>query len=380
MADYYDTLGVSKNASADEIKKAYRKVALKYHPDRNPGDKEAEEKFKEASIAYETLSNPEKRQRYDQFGHDAYTRAGGPGGPGGAGFDPQDIFSQFFGGGGGGFSFEDLFGGGSRRADPNAPRPGDDLRYDLEIDFEDAMYGAEHTIDVTRMEQCDECHGSGCEAGSGKKSCPRCNGKGVQTVSQGFFSVRQTCSNCNGTGQVIEKPCKKCRGRGQVQARKPLSIRIPAGVDTGSQLRVPGKGSAGINGGPAGNLYIVFHVRPSNVFERDGSDLLCEVPISYAAAVNGGEVDVPTISGKSRIRIPAGLQSGSVLRVKGKGAPSLRGQGRGDLHVRFVIETPAKLNKEQQELLDKFNQSLTENNNPRQKKYAEKAKNFLRGE
>ena len=378
MADYYETLGVAKNASADDIKKAYRKLALKYHPDRNQGDKEAEEKFKEISIAYETLSNPEKRQQYDQFGHDAYTRQGG-----GGGYDhqrAQDIFSQFFGGGG--FNFEDLFGGGGRsRRDPNAPRRGDDLRYDLEIDFEDAMYGVEKTIDVAKMETCDECHGSGCADGSGKKSCSRCGGSGTYTVSQGFFSVRQTCPACGGSGQVIEKPCRKCRGRGQMQVKRQRTIRIPAGVDTGSQLRDSGQGGAGINGGPAGDLYIFIHVRSSAVFERDGNNLYCEVPVTFAVAANGGTVEVPTISGKTKLNIPAGTQHGQILRIKGKGAPSLRrGMGRGDLHIRVIVETPVNLSREQKELLEKFTASLSENNTPRHKEFVKRAGNFLRGE
>lgn len=379
MADYYETLGVSKSASADEIKKAYRKLALKYHPDRNQGNKEAEEKFKDISIAYETLSNPEKRQQYDQFGHDAYTRQGG----GGGAYDyqrAQDIFSQFFGGGGG-FSFEDLFGGGRSRRDPNAPRRGDDLRYDLEIDFEDAMYGVEKTIDITKMESCSECHGSGCAAGSSKKSCSRCGGSGSYTVSQGFFSVRQTCPACGGSGQVIEKPCGKCRGRGQIQVKRQRTIRIPAGVDTGSQLRDSGQGGSGVNGGPVGDLYIFIHVRPSAVFERDGNNLYCEVPVSFTIAANGGTVEVPTISGKAKLNIPAGTQNGQILRLKGKGAPSLRrGMGRGDLHIRIMVETPVNLSKEQKELLAKLEETMTGSNTPRHKEFVKRAGNFLRGE
>ncbi|MBR2345388.1 MAG: molecular chaperone DnaJ [Lentisphaeria bacterium] len=379
MADFYETLGVSKNASADEIKKAYRKLAVKYHPDKNQGNKEAEEKFKEVSAAYETLSNPDKRRQYDQFGHEAYTRSGGGGGAGGFNYQQaQDIFSQFFGGGGG-FGFEDLFGGG-RHANPNAPQRGEDLRYNLEIDFEDAMYGVDKTIKVQRQESCDKCSGSGCEPGSGKKSCPRCGGSGTLNISQGFFSVRQPCPNCSGTGQIIEKPCPKCHGKGRVSASAPLQIHIPAGVDTGSQLRVPGKGCAGIRGGQAGDLYVVMRVRESNVFIREDRDLLCEVPVSYAVAAAGGEVDVPTISGKSKIRIPAGTQSGALLRLKGKGAPSVRGAGRGDLHIRILVETPKDLSKEQLELLEKFNASLTEKNNRRQSEFAERAKQFLKGE
>ena len=378
MADYYETLGVSKSASADEIKKAYRKLAIKYHPDKNPGNKEAEEKFKEVSAAYETLSNPDKRRQYDQFGHDAYTKSGG--GAAGAGFNAQDIFSQFFGGGG--FSgFEDLFGGGSRRTDPNAPQRGEDLRYSLEIDFEDAMYGVDKKINVTRYENCDECSGSGCASGSGKHSCSRCHGTGQINISQGFFSVRQPCPNCSGTGQIIEKPCPKCHGQGRVRVSAPQQIHIPAGVDEGSQLRISGKGNAGLRGGSYGNLYVIIRVRPSNVFDREDNDLLCEIPIPFTVAAIGGQVDVPTISGKTTIRIPAGTQSGAMLRLKGKGAPSLRrGIGRGDLHIRVMVEIPVNLSKEQRELLEKFTASLKENNLPRYNNFVKRAGNFLKGE
>ena len=377
MADYYETLGVSKSASADEIKKAYRKLAIKYHPDKNPGNKEAEEKFKEVSAAYETLSNPDKRRQYDQFGHAAYTRGGG--GAGGAGFNAQDIFSQFFGGGGFG-GFEDLFGGGSRRSDPNAPQRGEDLRYALEIDFEDAMYGVDKKINVSRYENCDECSGSGCAAGSGKHSCSRCHGTGQINLSQGFFAVRQTCPNCSGSGQIIDKPCSKCHGQGRVKVTAPLQIHIPAGVDEGSQLRIPGKGNAGLRGGGYGNLYVIIRVRPSNVFEREDNDLLCEIPISFTVAAIGGQIDVPTISGKTTIRVPAGTQSGAMLRLKGKGAPSPNGGGRGDLHLRLLVEVPTGLSKEQSELLEKFNATLSPKNQRHQKEFAERAKNFLQGE
>ncbi len=378
--DFYQTLGVQKNASADEIKKAYRKLAIQYHPDKNPGNKEAEEKFKEVSQAYETLSDPGKRQQYDAMGHEAYTQGGRGGGPGG--FDArqaQDIFSQFFGGGGG-FSFDDLFGGGQRRSNPNAPVPGDDLRYDLEIDFEDAMYGADKTLSLPRQTECDACHGSGCEPNSSKKTCPACGGRGFQTLSQGFFSVRQPCRSCGGSGQVIEKPCKKCRGQGRYQVNETFTIHIRPGVDTGSQLRVQGKGGAGLRGGRAGDLYVFIHVRGNEIFARSGDDLMCEVPVPYAMAVLGGVADVPTITGKAKMKIPAGTQSGTVLRLKSKGAPSLRGTGRGDLHVRILVESPAGLSKEQAELLEKFNASLTAKNTPRQTAYSERAKRFLREE
>lgn len=379
--DYYQVLGVDRNVSTEDLKKAYRKLAIKYHPDKNPGNKEAEEKFKEVSLAYEVLSDPEKRRQYDQFGHEAYTSSQRGGGGGGADFrHAQDIFSQFFGGGGGGFSFEDLFGGGGgrRHADPNAPIPGDDMRYDLEIDFEDAMYGAEKQITINRIVSCDACGGSGCEPGTGRKTCPRCGGSGAQTVSQGFFSIRQPCSSCGGTGQLIEKPCRKCRGQGRVRVRESFPLRINPGVDTGSQLRVAGRGSAGLRGGRPGDLYVVIHVRPSSVFSREGNDLLCELPISFAVAAAGGVVEVPTITGRTKMRIPAGTQSGTTLRVKGKGAPSLRGGGRGDLLVRTVVETPVKLSAEQTALLEKFQATLTPGNTPRYNSCVERAGRFMR--
>ena len=379
MANFYDTLGVAKNASADDIKKAYRKLALQYHPDRNPGNKEAEEKFKEISAAYEVLSDPAKRQQYDQLGHEAYTSAG-HGGAGGA-YDyqrAQDIFSQFFGGGGGGGSFfEDLFGGGRRR-NPNAPQRGDDLRFDLEIDFEDAMYGAEKRITIPREVACDACGGTGCEPGSGKHTCPRCHGSGSQTVSQGIFSFSQPCGACGGTGQVIDKPCRKCRGNGAVRIQDSFQINIRPGVDTGSQLRVTGRGGPGRCGGGPGDLYVVIHVKPSSVFERSGDDLACEMPVPFAVAAAGGVIEVPTISGRTKMKVPAGTQSGTVLRLKGKGAPSLRGTGRGDLHICVVVETPVDLRADQLKLLEAFNASLKESNQPRRRNAVKRAGRFMR--
>jgi len=379
--DYYEILGVSRNATADEIKKAYRKLAVKYHPDKNPGDKEAEEKFKEISQAYEVVSDPEKRSQYDQLGHDAYTSSGR-----GGSYDygrAQDIFSQFFGGGfgGGGSIFEDLFGGGSgRRQNPNAPVPGDDLRYDMEIDFEDAVYGADKPVTIPRMSSCPDCGGTGCTPGSGKKTCSHCGGAGSKTISQGFFSVRQECPACRGEGQIIEKPCRKCGGQGRVRTQESFQIHIRPGVNTGSQLRVQGRGSAGLRGGRDGDLYVFIHVKPSKIFERHNDDLVCEVPVPFTVLANGGIINVPTISGCAKMQVPAGTQSGSTLRLKGKGVPSLRGGARGDLHVKVVVETPVKLTKEQQELLDKFNASLTASNQPKSVRFTEAAGNFLRSD
>ena len=380
--DYYEQLGVAKNASADDIKKAYRKLAIKYHPDKNPGDKAAEEKFKEISAAYEVLSNPEKRARYDQFGHEAYTSSGGAGAGGGA--NAQDIFNAFFGGGGfgggGGFSFEDLFGGGGRRRNPNAPVQGEDLRYDLTIDFEDAMYGAEKELQIPHLVSCPDCKGSGAAEGATKKSCPHCGGSGVETVSQGFFSVRQTCRACGGKGQTIDKPCRSCGGSGKKRITEPVKIRIRPGMDSGNQLRVSGMGNAGDRGGAPGDLYIHLNVRPSKIFHREGNDLICEVPVPFAVAALGGELDVPTITGKSTIMVPKGSQFGRVLRLAGKGAPSLRGGARGDLHIRLIIETPVELNKEQQELLKKFQDSLKKENSPQHNKFVSNAGAFLRSD
>lgn len=305
-SDFYQTLGVERNATTDDLKKAIPQTGHQISSGQEPGDKAAEEKFKEVSLAYETLSDPEKRRQYDQFGHDAYTNSQ----RGGAdpNFNAQDIFSQFFGGGGGGggFSFEDLFGGGggSRRRDPNGPVRGNDLRYDLEIDFEDAVYGCEKRITIPRLTECPDCSGSGCEPGTGRKSCTQCGGSGRINVSQGFFNIQQPCPKCDGTGQVIEKPCRTCHGQGRVRKEKSFSLRIQPGVDTGSQMRVAGKGEDGLRGGPAGDLYVVIHVRPSAVFERTENDLKCEVPIPFSAAVAGGTVEVPSLTGKTKMRVP----------------------------------------------------------------------------
>ncbi|MBN2640214.1 MAG: molecular chaperone DnaJ [Victivallales bacterium] len=378
--DYYDLLGVSKSASAAEIKKAYRKMAVQYHPDKNPGNKEAEEKFKDISQAYEVLSDPSKKARYDQFGHDAFTSAGRGGGGGAGGFhDPFDIFSQVFGGGGGGNSFfDDLFGGGSSRRNPNGRVDGSDLRYDMEIDFEDAVYGADKKIKIPRLEACDSCGGSGCAAGTSKTTCSRCNGSGQVSMAQGFFSVRQACPTCGGTGQMIKNPCPKCHGEGRVRIEKTLQIHIPPGVDTGSRLRVSGEGEAGRNGGRNGDLYVVIHVQAHDIFKREDNDILCEVPIDFVTAALGGVIEVPTITGKAKMKIPEGTQSGSVLRLKGKGVPSLRGGHRGDQHVRIFVEVPKNLNREQKEALQNFRSACgSEKVHPLQDSFLERAKRFF---
>lgn len=380
--DYYKLLGISKDATEAEIKKAYRKMAIKYHPDKNQGDKAAEEKFKEISEAYEVLSDKNKRTQYDQFGHAAFTSGGrSTHGFSGSGFhDPMDVFSQFFGGGGGGGSsfFEDLFGGGggSQRSASSAV-DGADLRYDMEIDFEDAVYGADKKVTIPRMSACDKCKSTGCEPGSGRKTCTRCGGSGQVALSQGIFSIRQTCPSCQGAGEIVEKPCKQCRGSGRVRTEKKLQIHIPPGVDTGSRLRVSGEGESGLRGGRTGDLYVFIHVRKHDLFHREGNDIICEMPIPYSIATLGGVVEVPTITGKAKMKIPPGTQSATILRLKGKGVPALRGGARGSMHVKVFVEVPDNLSREQKSLLEQFDASLNAKNSPLKTEFEKKAKPFL---
>jgi molecular chaperone DnaJ len=382
--DYYEILGVSKATDAAEIKKAYRKLAVKYHPDKNPGDKGAEEKFKELSQAYEVLSDPKKRSTYDQFGHDAFTRSGrGSAGGGMGGFhDPFDIFSQVFGGGGGGSIFEEFFGGGGRSTSRSSSRDGADLRYDLEIDFEDAVYGGDKKISFTRLQSCSACNGSGCSAGTSKVKCSRCGGSGYTSTNHGFLSMRQACPTCQGTGQVIKNPCSKCGGEGRVRAQKTIQIHIPPGVDTGSRLRVAGEGESGIAGGSVGDLYVVIHVRNHEIFHRDGLDIMCEVPISFAIATLGGIVEIPTISGKTKLKIPEGTLNGTVLRMRGKGIPSLHGSKRGDQHIKIYVEIPQKLTKGQKEKLKIFSDECEQDikHHPMKASFMKKAKRFFKSD
>ena len=302
------------------------------------------------------------------------------GGAGGGFRDPMDIFSQFFGGGGSGgsFSFEDLFGGGSRRRrDPNAPQPGNDLRCDIEIAFEDAVFGATRELTVTKSCDCSSCSGSGCAPGSSKKTCSRCDGSGQVTVSQGFFAMQQTCPTCRGTGQIIEQPCSSCRGSGRQQVEKKVTVRIPPGVDNGDRLRVSGEGEGGLRGGRSGDLYVIIHVRESQVFEREGADLYCQLPLDPVTAMLGGIVEVPTVSGMTKMKVEAGTQSGAILRIKGKGMPALRGGSRGDLHVRLQIETPVNLNSESKKLLEELQKNLSEKNYPKTGEFRKIAGPFL---
>ena len=382
--DYYEVLGVAKGASADEIKSAYRKLAMKYHPDRNPGDKAAEEKFKEAAEAYDILHDPEKRQRYDQFGHQAFD--GGAGGFGAGGMNMDDIFSMFgdiFGGrgGGGGFGgFEGFFGGGGRSrraADPNAPRRGDDMTFRLDIDFDEAIFGSERTLELTLPAQCPECRGSGAAAGSKRVTCRTCGGAGAVIGGSGFFQVRQTCPTCGGEGSVIEKPCKKCRGTGHVNTPQKISLKIPAGVDNGSRLRLAGKGAGGLRGGANGDLYVLLGVRESDIFARDGLDLGVDIPVSPVTAALGGTVSVPTPEGEAQLKIPAGTPNGKVFRLRGKGVPNLRGGAAGDLDARIVFEVPANLDRKQREALENFQKLVSGGTFPQQQSFANKTRIFF---
>ena len=371
--DYYEVLGVQKGASEEEIKKAYKKLARKYHPDMNPGDKEAEEKFKEINEANEVLSDPEKKARYDQFGFagvDPNYGAGAGGAYSAGGFDfgdLGDIFGSFFGGG---------FGGS--RANPNAPQRGESLRTSVTISFEEAAFGCEKEISIERVEQCDTCRGNGCAKGTTAEVCPDCRGSGmVQQRRQtplGFMSTSAPCGRCGGKGRIIHQPCSACHGSGQLRRRKTLKVTIPAGIDNGQTISLRGQGNAGKNGGPAGDLLIVIAVRPHEIFRREGTSVLCEAPITFTQAVLGAELEIPTIDGKVKYSIPEGTQSGTTFRLKGKGIPGLNGRARGDQYVTVYIETPRNLNREQKEALRKFSDTLGESNYEQRKSFFGKFK------
>jgi molecular chaperone DnaJ len=381
--DYYEVLGVTREASEEEIKKAYRKRALKYHPDKNPGDKEAEEKFKEVGEAYEVLSDQQQRANYNRFGHGAFGPGTGAGTGAGGGFhDPFEVFREVFGGAGGGILddfFQQAFGGGGGQRARGGAQRGSDLRYDLEINLEDAARGTETEISFTKLDTCSECHGRGSAEGGKAETCPTCHGQGQVAHSRGFFSVASTCPRCNGTGQVLTKPCHQCGGEGRVQRRAKLKVRIPAGIEDGSRLRSSGNGEAGGRGGPSGDLYVVVHIQPHDIFERHGDDLLCEVPISFPTAALGGEIEVPTLSGPARLKIPAGSQSGTLFRFRGKGLPNVHGHGHGDQHVRVMVEVPAHLSRAQREKLEEFSGIAHEDSYPQLKSFLEKAKRFFGG-
>ena len=365
--DYYEVLGVPRGASSDDLKKAYRRLALQHHPDRNPEDAEAEELFKEASEAYAVLSDPDKRGQYDRFGHQG-VGMGGPGGFPGADFQGfADIFGDLFG---------DLFGGarGGRRG---RGQRGADLRYNLELDLADLLEGTEEQIEVPRMVRCETCSGSGARAGTSPERCPRCQGSGQAIYQQGLFRISRPCDGCGASGWVVSDPCQTCRGRGRIEGRKSLNVRIPAGIDDGMRLRVAGEGEAGIAGGPPGDLFVVVQVRPHPFFTRDGADLACEVPISFVQAVLGTEIEVPTLEGRVSLRVPEGTQNGKVMRLRGKGLPGLRSSERGDQYVRIFVEVPTRLSGEQREILERFAELSGEEVSPVTKGFLEKLRDLF---
>jgi molecular chaperone DnaJ len=366
--DYYEILGVDKNADEKDIKKAYRRVAMKFHPDRNPDDAGAEEKFKEASEAYEILSDSQKRAAYDQFGHAGVESQMG----GGGGFSGNfsDIFGDVFG---------DIFGGGGGRG-RGGPQRGADLRYTLDISLEHAVKGTQVKIRVPTLVGCDDCDGSGAAAGSAPTTCGTCGGAGQVRMQQGFFQVQQTCPKCRGKGRVISDPCRKCRGHGRVEETKTLSVKVPPGVDTGDRIRLSGEGEAGPDGGPPGDLFVQMSVQDHPIFERDGKHLFCEVPITFADAALGGELEVPTLDGRVKLKIPAETQTGKLFRLRGKGVKPVRGGSVGDLLCRVEVETPVHLTKRQKELLEELQETMEEagkKNSPRQTSWFEGVKNFF---
>ncbi len=382
--DYYEILEVIKTSTGEEIKKSYRKLAVKFHPDKNPGDHTAEEKFKELGEAYDILSDDQKRAAYDRYGHAAFAQGGGAAARGGGGFhDPFDIFREVFGAsGGGGGIFEQMasaFGGaGAQRPDRDGKQRGSDLRYDMQIRLEEAAFGCDKEIEVTKLEACDVCNGSGAESGSRAVSCRDCGGRGQVISSRGFFQVSQTCPRCRGTGQMIERPCRKCGGEGRAEAAGRIKLKIPAGIEDGSRLRSMRNGEAGLRGGAPGDLYVVIHIKEHEVFEREENNLFCEVPISFVTAALGGEIRVPTLEGQANLKIPTGTQSEAAFKLRGKGMPSINSSSRGDLIVRVAVEVPTKLNAEQRKKLEEFAALMGEENTPLHKGFFDKAKEFFR--
>ena len=369
--DPYELLGVARGAASDEIKSSYRKLAMKYHPDRNPGNAEAEEHFKELSQAYDILIDPEKRAAFDRYGYAAFQGAGA--GAGGGFHDPFDLFREVFGSGGGGI-FEHFFGGGGGGGEQGR---GSDLRYDLEIKLEEAARGVEKEIEITRTGRCATCGGSGAAEGAKRHTCATCRGRGQVVASRGFFQVAQPCPQCRGAGEMFDHPCKSCRGEGRAEIGARIKLKIPAGIDDGSRLRSSGNGEAGVRGAASGDLYVVIHIREHSIFSRDGADLFCELPVAFATAALGGEINVPTLDGRASVKIPAGTQNGTIFKLRGKGMPHLRGSGHGQLLVRVAVEVPTKLGAEQRRKLEEFAESCGDQNTPIAKSFLERAKEFF---
>ncbi len=372
--DYYNVLGVERNASQDDVKRAYRKLALKYHPDKNQGNKQAEEKFKIAAEAYEVISDPAKRKRYDQFGHEGLR--GGESRGFGNFEDIFDAFGDIFGGsgGGGGSIFEEFFGGGRSQA----AKRGASLRCDIALDFKEIATGIEKTIEITKRDFCEECRGTGARKGTSPVSCPYCKGKGEIHQRQGFFTIRTTCPKCQGNGKIIETPCRKCGGQGMYPKKSNIKVQVPAGIEDGARLRVTGQGESGANGAHPGDLYCDIHIKPHSIFKRQDNDIICEFPITFTQAALGCEIEVPTILGKLRkVRIPAGMQGDDIISVKGEGFPHVRGYGVGNMLVHIVVETPTKLTPRQEELLREFAESEHKNVTPKRKNFFQKVKKLF---
>ena len=376
--DYYEVLGVARTAQQEEIKRAYRKLAVKYHPDKNPGDAAAEVQFKELAEAYDIIGNPEKRASYDRFGHNAFQGAGA----GHAGFhDPFDLFREMFGGQGagsqGGGIFEHFFGQGGGASQNGAQQRGSDLRYDLPITLEEAFSGCEKEIEIQKLDVCTSCSGSGATKGATKKSCALCHGRGQVVAARGFFQVVQTCPQCQGVGQIIDNPCKQCHGEGCEERTSRINLKIPAGIDDGARLRSAGAGEAGVRGAPKGDLYVFIHLQEHSLFKREGMTLYCQIPIPFAVAALGGEAHVPSLDGPLELKIPAGTQSGTTFRMRGHGMPSLQSSSKGDLQVRVEVEVPTRLNAEQRQSLKHFSELCGEDNNPLHRSFMERLKSLF---